>query len=109
VGFKIEILAASGRECPYCGVVMRITRPRPTKREYFPTQDHIIPKSRLPGQPKTICCLKCNRDKSNMLLDEWLAVLRVRQDARAARVAAFMDRNFDLVRRAPKSAPAEPV
>lgn len=91
--FKATLLASHGRECPYCGVVMRVERPRPTKRPFFPTKDHIIPRSLRPGGRVMYVCLQCNQDKQSRTLDLWLHVLRSTQDPRAVRVRAFMDEN----------------
>lgn len=91
--FSKSILAAHGRECPYCGVVMLVKRPRPTKRPEFPTRDHVIPKSIMPGQPKIMVCTRCNNDKRADLLSQWLVRLRADNDPRAPRIQKFISKN----------------
>lgn len=93
--FKVDLLAASGRECPYCGNIMRV---RPGKKQKvmceidFPTRDHVIPKSKLPGQPVVIVCRKCNSDKSNRDLQEWLDLLKNTNDIRCRRVSELINK-----------------
>lgn len=38
-----------------------------------------------------MCCRRCNQDKSNLTLREWVTILQGRRDYRAKTVAALAD------------------
>lgn len=59
---------ARGTSCVYCGA-------RLSWEER--TGDHFVAKSRG-GQVIVDCCLSCNRDKGHLSLNEWRAVLSLR-------------------------------
>jgi hypothetical protein len=93
MGFKFVLLTAHGKPCPYCDRTMRIAHvgKRKSRKPDFPTRDHVIPKSVMPGQGTLVVCLQCNNDKGGRLLSDWLAVLVERQDPRAAHVRKLME------------------
>ena len=79
-----EALTAQQLPCPYCGNAMDGTCGR------FPTRDHIVPKSRggARGDPSNILvvCFKCNNQKGDMLLSEWIMELMFGPPSRSAKV-----------------------
>lgn len=83
-----RLLAAVGSPCPYCGAEMAHTR-----RGNTPTFDHLIPrkhrKERGVTVPKIICCFGCNTDKGQLLLEEWLVIVRARGNGDAKRLATL--------------------
>lgn len=91
------LLAQHGKNCPYCNVIMRVQRPKPTKQPFFPTRDHVIPKKIMCGQPTVFVCRQCNNDKRDLLLSEWLVTLREKNDPRAEHVAVFLENNQHLL------------
>lgn len=64
-----------GLPCYYCGVIMG------KRKAKKPTRDHVVPKFKG-GTNKNSnivwCCLDCNRSKGSLTLDEFRAVLAVR-------------------------------
>jgi hypothetical protein len=89
-----------GQPCPYCGQKMTgppfQTAPGVKQRhgKAMVTRDHIIPRSRIRGEPAQriiIVCRRCNSDKGDMTLDEWVVWLDDRFDIRRARVRALLD------------------
>lgn len=94
---SIEILVSNGKTCPYCAVIMRVYRSLQQKQRNdapnFPTRDHVIPRSRMPGQGTIIVCRKCNGDKGDRTLPEWLVVLVEAGDPRVDHVKKFMNEN----------------
>lgn len=97
---SIEILAAHGRPCPYCGTQMSVGHGRRKKlnRPNSPSRDHLIPKSLMPAQGTIVVCRRCNSDKGQLLLDEWEERLRAIGDPRAPIIRDFMKRNAHLKR-----------
>jgi 5-methylcytosine-specific restriction endonuclease McrA len=100
---SLLLLTSHGKECPYCGEVMYVPPKGMRKRHghpRFPTRDHVIPKSVVPGQQILIVCRQCNLDKGNRTLNQWLAELKRKNDPRAAVVSAkyhkIKDRLADL-------------
>lgn len=72
-----------GRKCYYCEEVLNGLNT---------TVDHIIPEAE--GGTHDLdnlipCCLKCNVDKKNMYLDEWLAIIRIRRNKFFAKAKAM--------------------
>ena len=99
--FTHEILIAHGTACPYCGKIMKIPgrqygRNARSNHPDFPTRDHVIPKSRMPAMGKIIVCRRCNGDKGNMTLDEWIVVLVKAADPRFDHVIEFIRKNRHL-------------
>lgn len=62
--------------CPYCTRYMIEGDP---KRR--PSKEHVIPKSKAKGKHfnKIITCLECNQDKGDKTIENYLAILRIRQ------------------------------
>ena len=90
--FSKELLVNHGRNCPYCDETMKVfTSDRRKKfNDHFPTRDHVIPKSIMPAQGILIVCRKCNNDKKNLLLEEWLEVLQNVKDFRVPIIKDYM-------------------
>jgi hypothetical protein len=89
--FSLEIMSAHGRECPYCGTIMRVDpSKRASQKPYFPTRDHVTPKAVQPGSMKVIVCRQCNGDKGSKTLDQWASILGQISDPRANRVASLV-------------------
>src|SRR4051812_15940441 len=69
-------VAALGRPCPYCGVLMDLCHRRPTR-------DHVIPRnyggetSRRQRRLRLIVCARCNTDKGHRTVEKWLTLLRL--------------------------------
>lgn len=81
-----------GKPCPYCGTIMRVDASKNAQNKpYFPTRDHVIPKSIMPGQPRHIVCKKCNNDKDNRTLEEWFEVLKSRCDPRTKLIKSHLE------------------
>lgn len=81
---------AKGQPCPYCAQVMggKVTN------ALYPTVDHIVPRSQggLTEQRNiAIVCRRCNEDKDDMGLEQWVRLLRMRGDKRAEIVASFVE------------------
>ena len=68
--------------CTYC----RTTLARPTSDSPFArTREHLKPK--CDGGTLTVpCCRRCNNDKGDLYLNEWIAILREAGDKRAKHV-----------------------
>lgn len=85
--------------CPYCGVRMQAHYVPAgvgfAPGRVFPTVDHFYPKGRCRNPDvyhnKVIVCRQCNGDKGGMLPQDWLAVLRRRNDPRADKFAAVLE------------------
>ncbi len=74
-----------GKPCPYCGREM--TR---NLRSRAPTRDHVRPKragGTFANGNCLVVCVKCNGDKGDMMLREFVWWLHERNDPRAAIVA----------------------
>lgn len=101
------ILIAHGKPCPYCGQIMRVRSKKPTRYPDFPTRDHVVPHSVMPGMGTLMVCSKCNNDKGDLFLDEWAEHLEKIDDPRAKRVAALVtkewSRKFAIARYSAKS------
>ena len=90
------LLAAHGRPGPYCGNAMQVPprgKRKRTQHPRFPTRDHVIPKSVMPGQGTVVVCTSCNRDKANKTLTVWLHALDAKSDPRATTVREFIAKN----------------
>jgi len=96
MSFSKEILVHHGRECPYCHGMMRVPfrKKRAQNTDNFPTRDHVIPKSVMPGMGTLIVCRKCNTDKRNYTLPEWYELLKNQCDARATIIKDFMKKQW---------------
>jgi hypothetical protein len=93
--FKVDLLAAHGRPCPYCGTLMRVDPDNKARsKHYFPSRDHVVPRSKLPGMPVVIVCQKCNRDKCNNDLVEWLEILKSTNDDRYEKVKLLITKEL---------------
>ena len=91
--YKVTTLASHGRECPYCHKMMCISNKRNTRNDpRFPTKDHVIPKSLVPNPVTVMVCRKCNLDKSNRTLSDWLNFLVENKDERAVFVKKLLDK-----------------
>jgi hypothetical protein len=64
----------------------------------FPTRDHVIPKSFMPGQGFLIVCRTCNLDKRNRTLADWCDFLERRNDRRSVIVRELMKHSRHLMR-----------
>jgi len=91
---ETERLRRVGTPCAYCGVAM--TR---WGRDTQITEDHIVPavvcrdsngKRRPRANNRAWVCHRCNNDKGNKMIDDWLAELIAAKDRRAAIVDAFL-------------------
>lgn len=62
------------------------------------TRDHLIPVSRGGSKRAAtnliVCCNRCNYEKDNQTLSEWVDVLRAANDPRALRVQALIMRGL---------------
>ena len=91
--FSVEILASHGNVCPYCKQKMFVSTQKKAQNDpRFPTRDHVIPKSVTPNSVKVIVCRKCNIDKKNNDLNEWLKILIKNNDKRAFIVKNLIDK-----------------
>ena len=81
-----------GKACPYCGEKMHLpaTGKRRSAHPFFPTRDHIIPRSRGAGGGVIIVCQRCNSDKSGLLVKEWLQKLEEQAGPRAEVVKGWL-------------------
>lgn len=82
-----DLKAKLGCGCPYCGVAMGL-------REFRPTRDHMLPRSRggqLNHRNKAIVCQPCNWDKADLTLGEFHHELVKRGDPRAKHVGRLLD------------------
>lgn len=85
--FSVLIMASHGKPCPYCKTMMKVDPgKRASRKSYFPTRDHVVPKSVKPGSPVLIVCQKCNSDKKNLTLPEWYKQLSQQSDPRASNI-----------------------
>lgn len=78
------------KPCPFCGVLMGEIG----SDFWSPTRDHLTPRSRGGsdcGSNIVICCKRCNEDKDNLTLLEWLNALLFVDDCRANHVLKFAD------------------
>ncbi len=78
------LMRAIGHECPYCLDEMQKDGPK------RPSRDHIRPKmlgADLNGGNRVIVCTKCNSDKNDKTLHQWLNELLRAGDSRAGVVA----------------------
>lgn len=81
-----ELKDRLGCGCPYCGVAMGL-------REYRPSRDHMLPRSRggqLNHRNKAIVCQPCNWDKADLTLPEFHRELVKRGDPRASHVGRLI-------------------
>jgi hypothetical protein len=86
-----------GRPCPFCGVIMG------KAYQTNPTRDHVLPRSRggdLTAGNRLVICRRCNGDKDNMTLLEFVGFLKERKDPRAGRVAQMI---LDIMSAVPTS------
>lgn len=63
-----------GVKCPYCGASYTEALEQPRSK----TVDHVWPRSRFPEKCNSVladCCRRCNGQKGNFTLEEWLEVL----------------------------------
>jgi hypothetical protein len=77
--------------CAYCGTVLT----KPTRYWVGPrahTRDHIKPRCDG-GRLKVDACFRCNGDKGDLYLDEWIAKLRASGDRRLKNVEAFAEKH----------------
>lgn len=81
-----RVIAALGSPCPYCGIKMN-GKPREhgPHRADMPSRDHINPRSQG-GGPTIMVCRRCNLDKADRTLAEWLNDLEHSGDRRFRRV-----------------------
>lgn len=84
--------------CNYCGVVMTWVSmlPRRAQRQRDETIDHIWPISRGGTNHafnRIKCCRRCNSDKDNLTLAEWLTKLQVTLDPREPFVRKVLKEN----------------
>jgi hypothetical protein len=104
VSTAVDVATWAGKPCPYCRVTMTSPRiykgngaayfePGMRNRKDSATKDHVIPRSRLWGLAHRILvvCARCNNDKGNETLEEWLATLIARKDIRALHVRNLLD------------------
>jgi hypothetical protein len=72
---KQQLLESVGKPCPYCQTEMAATH-----RGNFPSRDHVVPRKHRRGlkSPIIICCYACNHDKGDLLLSEWVEIVRRR-------------------------------
>lgn len=82
-----RLTAMRGERCPYCNITMRGTK----NRLDSPTRDHIVPRSRA-GKRTIIVCRRCNQDKADRDLEEWLGVLEETRDLRRRSVSILLGR-----------------
>lgn len=79
----------AGKPCPYCSELMTYHGRR------CATRDHLRPRAlggKLDEKNRVIACLECNGHKADLLIEEWLTVLQVRNDPRAGVVALFIQK-----------------
>lgn len=92
--FTKPLLYMIGKGCPYCGTRMDYG---PT---HNPTRDHIIPVSRNGSRYRgntVVVCRRCNQDKRNLTIYEFLKELRHQRDIRVTFVLRFI-RNKNIPR-----------
>jgi hypothetical protein len=80
---------AHGKPCPYCRRIMRVS----ARLEERPTRDHLIPRpQRRVGEPSVIVmvCYRCNHNRGNLTLEQWLERLDSAGDDRALHVSSFL-------------------
>lgn len=73
--------------CPYCGRALL----KSVGSNCYPTQDHVRPQWDG-GTFKLWACIKCNSDKGGMFLEQWMVVLRIKNDSRLDHVAKIAER-----------------
>jgi hypothetical protein len=79
-----------GFHCPYCYSKFSPQVGSPQQR----TRDHVWPSSRFPriaDRFLVYCCRKCNGDKANHTVYEWLEILRSASDPRVKVVVRFIN------------------
>jgi hypothetical protein len=78
------LLFKHGETCPYCNKIIKINfnNKNAHNEKNFPTRDHVIPKSVMPGQPRIIVCRECNQNKDKKTLLEWYHKLKNNNDIR---------------------------
>ncbi len=64
-------------------------------KQRAPTRDHVVPRSKKTEwnqiEPRiVVVCYLCNHHKGQYFIEEWLNLLRIRNDARAAYVEQFI-------------------
>lgn len=77
--------------CPYCGQRLSLL----SQYRGRPSKDHILPRSRFRqplGGSTVSVCRRCNGDKGNLTLSEWVVRLLWKSDPRAIRVARFIEK-----------------
>lgn len=74
----------------------------------MPTRDHVRPVWGG-GTFRIICCRKCNADKGQMFLSQWLTRLRKAGDPRARHVEAAAIRYAHLASPLSRAHPSDPV
>lgn len=90
---SLRVLLAHNTPCPYCARLMRVPRKarrRDPSATDYPTRDHMIPRSLMPGQATVMVCRRCNQDKANRTLEGWAAILERDGDPRAVHVRRFI-------------------
>lgn len=82
---------AEGKPCPYCG------RPMLHATGRFPTVDRVLPHA-AGGTYALVnvlaVCHRCNSQKNDFTLEEWLRRLEKGNDPRAPRIAAILDGRY---------------
>ena len=77
--------------CSYCGTVLtKPTRYHVSLRAH--TRDHVKPACDG-GRLKVDACNRCNGDKGDLYLDEWIGKLRAAGDSRLKSVEAFAEKH----------------
>lgn len=71
LALNAERASADGKDCPYCGRKMRMEGPR----GLWPTQDHVVPKSKQ-GTALLVVCYDCNHRKADIMPDVFLETLK---------------------------------
>lgn len=85
-----QIIEESGRICYICNQYI--------PENHFPTLDHVIPKSALGKDTKEnlkCCCKKCNDDKSNKSLKEYVNHIKLNRE----HYAWLSDKQIEILNR----------